>query len=145
MIALIQRVTHASVSVDKKQIAGIKHGILALIGIEKLDNEQSQQKLANKLLGYRIFADAKGHMNLNIQQAQGELLLVPQFTLAADTNSGLRPSFSKACPPDIATEKFAQFVESVSKFYPQTQQGIFGADMSVSLTNNGPVTFWLQV
>mgnify|MGYP000521146692 CR=1 FL=1 len=145
MIALIQRVTHASVCVDQKQIADIKHGILALIGIEKLDNEQSQQKLIKKLLGYRIFSDEKGQMNLNVQQVRGELLLVPQFTLAADTNSGLRPSLSKACPPDIATEKFAQFVELISKLHPQTQQGIFGADMSVSLTNNGPVTFWLQV
>jgi D-tyrosyl-tRNA(Tyr) deacylase len=145
MIALIQRVTHANISVDQKEIASIKYGILALIGIEKLDNEQSQQKLAKKLMGYRIFPDEKGHMNLNLEQVKGELLLVPQFTLAADTNSGLRPSFSKACPPEIATHKFTQFVKTISELYPQTQQGVFGADMSVSLTNDGPVTFWLQV
>ncbi|MDA7742162.1 D-aminoacyl-tRNA deacylase [Francisellaceae bacterium] len=144
MIALIQRVTDATVIVENKEVANIQQGILALIGIEKHDDVQAQEKLLKKLLAYRIFDDGKGHMNLNLQQVEGALLLVPQFTLAANTNSGLRPSFSEAAPPEFARQVFTDFVSKAQHHYDKIQSGIFGADMKVSLTNDGPVTFWLQ-
>ena len=100
--------------------------------------------MSHKLLHYRLFSDNQDKMNLNVQQVQGELLLIPQFTLAANTKKGLRPSFSSAAPPELATSLFNQFVTEVRKYYPSIQTGEFGADMQVSLTNDGPVTFWLE-
>lgn len=145
MIALIQRVSHAGVQVNETTIAEINHGILALVGIEREDTTEQQNKLVRKLLHYRVFADEHGLMNLNVQQVEGSLLLVPQFTLAASTQSGLRPSFSSACPPEQAIEKFNSFAKAVKAQYPKVETGQFGANMQVTLTNDGPVTFWLQV
>ena len=145
MIALIQRVTQATVTVNNQKIGSINQGILALIGIEKNDTDQKANKLIKKLLGYRIFADHNGYMNLNITQVNGGLLLVPQFTLAADTNSGLRPSFSEAAPPDFAHKIFKNLTSKTKAQYNNIETGQFGANMQVSLINDGPVTFWLQV
>ena len=129
MIALIQRVTHAQVVVDNQITGQIHNGTLALIGIEKEDNKQKIEKLAQKILNYRIFSDNNGQMNLNLQQIHGGLLLVPQFTLAADTNRGLRPSFSKAAPPNMAKQLFSDFVNHTKTIYDKIETGIFGADM----------------
>ena len=140
MIALIQRVTDANVSVGGETIGKIGIGILALIGIEKSDSEAEAQRLAERVLGYRIFPDAAGKMNLSLTDIGGALLAVPQFTLVADTNSGTRPSFSTGAPPELGERLFRFFVEQT-----KAQSGRFGADMKVSLVNDGPVTFWLRV
>ncbi|GAA5113230.1 D-aminoacyl-tRNA deacylase [Orbus sasakiae] len=144
MIALIQRVTHASVSVDEKIVGQIGHGLLVLLGVEKDDNEQKANRLCERVLGYRIFSDADGKMNLNVQQAGGSVLVVSQFTLAADTQKGMRPSFTKGALPDDANRLYQYFVAQCQAQI-KTQTGIFAADMQISLTNDGPVTFWLQV
>ena len=144
MIALIQRVSNASVRVDDAEIAVIGNGILALIGVERGDAEPQAQRLAERVLAYRIFADAQGKMNLSLRDVQGELLAVPQFTLAADTASGLRPSFSSAAPPAEGEALFLRFAEKAGESV-HVATGRFGADMKVSLVNDGPVTFWLQV
>jgi len=144
MIALIQRVKQANVLVNDISIGSIDTGILALIGIEKKDTKVQLDKLLKKILGYRIFPDEKDNMNLNLQQTQGCLLLVPQFTLAADTNRGLRPSFSAAAQPDLAKLLFEQFVEEAESCYGKVESGQFSANMQIELTNDGPVTFWLQ-
>lgn len=145
MIALLQRVRHASVAIDDRQYASIQAGMLALIGFEKEDEAVLLPRLAERILGYRMFADSEGRMNLNLSQAGGALLLVPNFTLAADTKRGMRPGFETACPPDRASALFAALVEICQSHHPQVEQGRFGADMQVSLLNDGPVTFWLQV
>lgn len=145
MIALIQRVTQASVVVDDQCIGEISQGILALIGVEKNDGPEQIKKLAHKVLNYRIFADEQDKMNLSVQDIQGGLLLVPQFTLAADTRKGLRPSFSSSAPPIEAEKTFNEFINHCKEHYTQIETGQFGADMKVSLLNDGPVTFWLQV
>ena len=145
MIALIQRVNEASVTVDGTTVAAIGHGLLALIGIEKTDTAAQAARLQQKLLNYRVFADADGKMNLNVIDAAGELLLVSQFTLAANTTKGNRPGFDPAMPPDAAKAMFARFCADVQREYPRVQSGVFGAHMQVSLVNDGPVTFWLQV
>lgn len=145
MICLIQRVSNASVVVDRQTIAHIHQGILALVGFEPNDTVQSIDKMLHKLLHYRIFADEQGKMNRNLQQVAGDLLLVPQFTLAADTQSGLRPSFSRSAPPTQAAELFAQLVTCAHNRYDKIATGQFGADMQVHLVNDGPVTFYLQV
>ncbi len=145
MIALIQRVTQANVSVDGIQIGTIERGIMALIAIEKQDNEKSAQRLFERIVSYRIFPDAEDRMNLNLQAIQGGLLLVPQFTLAADTNSGNRPSFTPAANPDKGAELFNYFVSYAKNNSPNIQTGQFGADMQVALINDGPVTFTLKV
>lgn len=145
MISLIQRVTEASIHVDAKLIAQIGPGLLALVGVEKHDNEQSARQLADRVLGYRIFPDMAGRMNLDLCAAGGQILLVPQFTLVADTSKGRRPGFSMAAPPDQAANLFAEFVAIVSERVDAVQQGRFGADMKVGLVNDGPVTFWLRV
>ncbi len=145
MIALIQRVTEARVVVDGSNIGQIDHGLLALIGVEKEDTFAEVEKLAHKLLGYRIFADENDKMNLNLTQVGGGLLLVPQFTLPADTRKGMRPSFSSAASPEKGMELFQQLVVVCRKKYAKVETGRFGADMKVSLCNDGPVTFWLQV
>ena len=144
MIALIQRVTQAKVDVNGETIGKIGKGLLVLLGVEKADNQEKADKLAEKVLNYRIFSDENDKMNLNVQQAQGELLIVSQFTLAADTQKGLRPSFSKGAPPALANELYEYFIQKCSEKLP-VSTGQFAADMQVSLTNDGPVTFWLNV
>ncbi|WP_144392365.1 D-aminoacyl-tRNA deacylase [Pleionea sediminis] len=145
MIALIQRVTEANVCVNGKTIASINEGLLALVGVQKGDTEKQARRLSEKLLGYRVFSDAEGKMNLSVSQIEGNVLLVPQFTLAADTSSGMRPSFSPAAPPSEGERLFNRFVEICQERLPSIQTGQFGADMMVKLSNHGPVTFWLQV
>jgi len=145
LIALIQRVTHAKVVVDGKTIGNIEQGILALIGVEKNDTEEKADKLLRRLLGYRIFSDADDKMNRSLSDIGGGLLLVPQFTLVADTKKGMRPSFSSAAPPAIGNQFFDYFVKQAKLNFPKVETGKFGADMQVSLCNDGPVTFWLQV
>lgn len=145
MIALIQRVTHASVVVDEKTVGQIGPGLLVLLGVEKDDDEPKAKRLCEKVLGYRIFSDEQGKMNLNVQQAGGSLLVVSQFTLAADTKKGMRPSFSGGAEPTKADQLYQYFVEQSRKQGITTQTGEFAADMQVNLTNDGPVTFWLQV
>ncbi len=144
MIVLLQRVTKASVEIDDKKVAAISRGLLVLVGVEKNDTEVQLKRLAERLLNYRIFADAAGKMNLNVTQISGGIILVPQFTLAADTNTGNRPGFSSAAKPELAKALFEQFVEIVTGRYQNVQSGTFGADMQVHLCNDGPVTFWLQ-
>lgn len=145
MIALLQRVTEASVVVDGEQIAAIEQGLLVLLGVEKGDTEKEAARLVEKILKYRVFADADDKMNLSLQYIEGGLLLVPQFTLAADTQRGLRPSFSSAASPDEGRALFEYAVNLAEKSLKNVQTGRFGADMKVSLLNDGPVTFWLQV
>lgn len=145
MIALIQRVQHASVVVDSKTIGAIDKGILALVGVEKEDNETKANRLLERLLNYRIFADSDDKMNLSLRDVDGGLLLVPQFTLAADTQKGNRPSFSSAATPQQGQQLFELFVARAKEQYGKVETGQFSADMKVSLLNDGPVTFWLQV
>ncbi|EKT60982.1 D-aminoacyl-tRNA deacylase [Providencia sneebia] len=145
MIALIQRVTNAQVVVDDNIVGQIGSGLLVLLGVEKEDDEQKAKRLCEKVLGYRVFCDEQGKMNLNVQQAGGSLLVVSQFTLAADTKKGMRPSFSGGAEPSRADQLYEYFVEQSCQQGVNTQKGQFAADMQVSLTNDGPVTFWLQV
>jgi len=145
VIALLQRVTQASVSVEGQEIGRIQKGLMVLVCAERDDTEKEAHTLLTKLLSYRVFSDAAGKMNLNLEQADGALLLVPQFTLAADTRSGTRPSFTPAAPPDVAKKLFDYFVASAREAHAIVERGRFGADMQVSLINDGPVTFWLQV
>jgi len=145
MIALIQRVQNASVVVDGNTLAEIGTGILALIGVEQEDNEAKAQRLLERILNYRIFADSEDKMNLSLRDINGGLLLVPQFTLAADTQKGCRPSFSSAATPEQGQQLFNYLVTQAKNNYESVQTGQFGADMKVSLLNDGPVTFWLQV
>ena len=145
MIALLQRVSEASVHVNGKLIGQIEKGILALIGVQRGDSEIQADRLLQRLLAYRIFPDEKDRMNLNLVQAGGGLLLVPQFTLAADTNSGNRPSFTPAAPPSEGERLFNYFVQKAQSSLGDVATGEFGADMKVRLLNDGPVTFWLEV
>ncbi|RTR29343.1 D-aminoacyl-tRNA deacylase [Shewanella atlantica] len=145
MIALIQRVTQAKVDVDGKTVGAIDKGLLVLLGVEREDDSLKMEKLANKVMSYRVFSDENGKMNLNVKQAGGALLVVSQFTLAADTGRGLRPSFSGAGSPDQAKVLYEEFVEFCRAKGMPTQTGEFAADMQVSLVNDGPVTFNLQV
>ena len=144
MIALVQRVSEAAVSVERECIASIGRGILALLGVERGDGEAEAQRLAEKIVGYRIFPDAAGKMNLCVKDVGGEILVVPQFTLVADTKSGTRPSFSSGASPADGERMFLRFTELL-KEKAKVAAGRFGADMKVSLVNDGPVTFWLQV
>jgi D-tyrosyl-tRNA(Tyr) deacylase len=145
MIALMQRVSEAGVIVNGKVIGAIAGGTLALIGVERGDTKKQAARLLERLLSYRIFPDEAGRMNLDLEQAGGSLLLVPQFTLAADTNRGNRPSFTPAAPPDEGERLFNYLVNLAEQASPGVQKGEFGADMKVRLVNDGPVTFWLQV
>ena len=145
MIALLQRVTNAKVVVAGKTIGAIENGILALIGVEKADTEEQANRLLERMLGYRIFADEQDKMNLSLEDINGGLLLVPQFTLAANTEKGMRPSFSSAAPPAEGERLFDYLLQQASRQYQQVEAGQFGANMQVALTNDGPVTFWLQV
>jgi len=144
MIALLQRVVEAGVQVGGQQVASIGPGLLALVGVRPNDDESSTQRLLSRLLQYRIFGDETGKMNLSLSQVQGELLLVPQFTLAADTHKGLRPGFSTAAPPEQGRQLFDFLVQSARAQHGRVETGVFGAHMRVSLTNDGPVTFWLE-
>ena len=143
MIALIQRVTVAKVEVEGEITGKIGKGLLVLLGVEKEDNHAKAEKLLEKVLNYRVFSDEDGKMNLNVKQAGGAILVVSQFTLAADTQKGLRPSFSKGASPALAEEMYDYFVEKCGQKI-STFTGRFAADMQVSLTNDGPVTFWLN-
>ena len=145
MITIIQRVKQASVSVDRQIISQIDQGIMALMAVEKNDSEQQAQRLLERILNYRIFADDEGKMNRSLRDIQGGLLLVPQFTLAADTRKGNRPSFASAAPPEQGRELFSYLQQLATTLYPATEFGRFGADMQVALINDGPVTFTLQV
>lgn len=144
MKALIQRVTRAQVTVDTVTVGAIDQGLLVLVGIDPGDATPNIEKMAHRLLNYRVFADKEGRMNLNVQQIAGGLLLVPQFTLSADTRKGLRPSFTSAATPEQGLKIFSALVEAVKQRYPQVETGQFGANMQVSLTNDGPVTFLLE-
>jgi D-aminoacyl-tRNA deacylase len=144
MIALIQRVKQASVAVQGETIGAIDQGLLALVAVQPGDTEASIERMAERLLAYRVFSDAEGRMNLSVQAVAGGVLLVSQFTLAADTRSGLRPSFTSAAPPEQALAGFNALVEVVRRRHHPVATGRFGADMQVSLVNDGPVTFWLE-
>ncbi len=145
MIALIQRVSSASVTVAGQQIGAIEGGLLALIGVQPSDTESTAERLLQRLIAYRVFPDAAGRMNCSLAESGGGLLLVPQFTLAADTRKGNRPGFSTAAPPERAAALFDHLCALARRHHPTVQTGRFGADMSVALVNEGPVTFWLQV
>jgi D-tyrosyl-tRNA(Tyr) deacylase len=144
MIALIQRVLEASVCVDGETVGAIGPGILALVGVEKADSAARAGRLAERILGYRVFEDGQGRMNLSVADTGGGLLLVPQFTLAADTRKGMRPSFTPAASPDLGLRLFEAVVSAAAQAHGDVQTGRFGARMRVALVNDGPVTFWLQ-
>lgn len=144
MIALIQRVSQASVSVAGQQLSHIQQGLLILLGVTKADTDADVQRLAKRVASYRVFADSDDKMNLSLQDIAGSALVVSQFTLAADTGKGRRPSFSSAAPPDQAEPLYLAFVDALQQQGVTVQTGQFGADMAVSLVNDGPVTFMLQ-
>jgi D-tyrosyl-tRNA(Tyr) deacylase len=144
MIALIQRVSQAQVRVQDRIIGAIDRGVLAFLGVQPEDTESDADRLLQRLLGYRIFADDQGRMNRDVRAVGGALLLVSQFTLAADTRTGSRPGFTTAAAPERARQLFDYFVTQARAAHPQVATGEFGADMQVQLTNDGPVTFWLQ-
>lgn len=144
MIGLLQRVSAAQVVVDGVTVGAIGAGLLVLIGVERGDGEAQVERLLERLLGYRVFADAEGKMNLSVRDCGGGLLLVPQFTLAADTRKGMRPSFTPAAPPDEGKRLFDILVAQAKRRHQPIATGQFGADMQVSLVNDGPVTFWLR-
>ncbi len=144
MIGLIQRVSSARVVVDEKTIGVIGAGMLVFVGMEREDNEQKAERLLERLMGYRIFPDAAGKMNLSLRDTGGGLLLVPQFTLAADTRKGMRASFTPAAEPEKGGRLFAYLVEQARAEHGDVASGQFGAHMKVTLTNDGPVTFWLR-
>ncbi|NKB36252.1 MAG: D-tyrosyl-tRNA(Tyr) deacylase [Gammaproteobacteria bacterium] len=145
MIGLLQRVRHAQVSIHDRTVAEIGTGLLVLVGIEKDDDTAKADRLLRRLLGYRVFGDDSGKMNLSLGDIQGGLLLVPQFTLAADTRKGMRPGFSGAATPEQAEQLFEYICRQAVSAYERVAYGQFGADMQVSLTNDGPVTFSLKV
>lgn len=144
MLGLIQRVSSASVEIDKQIHGQIDQGILLLLGVQKTDSRENADKLLHKILNYRMFSDAKGKMNLSLKDINGGLLVISQFTLAADTNKGLRPSFSSAAPPDQAEALYDYFLSNAKVQHSNVGNGIFAADMKLSLCNDGPVTFNLS-
>lgn len=145
MIGLLQRVDFATVCVANEEIAHINQGLLVFVGVERDDTPAEAERLLSRLLGYRIFSDENDKMNLSLQDINGGLLLVPQFTLLADTHKGMRPSFTPAASPKLGNELFTHICAQAKERYHNVETGQFGADMQVSLTNNGPVTFWLHV
>ena len=145
MIGLLQRVSAAEVRVGGEIVGAIGRGLMVLVGVEKGDSDSSAERLAERLLGYRVFPDEEGRMNLSLRDIGGGLLLVPQFTLAADTRKGTRPGFSSAAPPDEGRRLFEYLCRCAEHLYSPVRTGRFGAHMEVTLTNEGPVTFWLQV
>jgi D-tyrosyl-tRNA(Tyr) deacylase len=144
MIGLIQRVTSASVSVDGLSVGEIGPGLLVLVAVHRDDSEKDISRLAERILGYRVFPDAAGRMNLSLRDENGGLLLVPQFTLAADTKKGMRASFTRAAPPDKGRDYFDRLVDACRAGLDNVETGEFGANMQVRLVNDGPVTFWLE-
>ncbi len=144
MIGLLQRVDGAAVEVGGREVARIGRGLLVLVGVERGDDESAAERLLERLVSYRVFADAEGRMNLSVADVQGSLLLVPPFTLAADTAKGLRPGFSRAAAPADAERLFRHMAKRAETRHPGAQSGRFGAHMRVSLVNDGPVTFWIR-
>lgn len=144
MIGLIQRVSSASVEIEGLETARIGKGILLLLGVEKEDDVENLDKLLKKILNYRVFSDSAGKMNLSISDIQAELLIISQFTLVADTTKGNRPGFSRGASPELGKLMFDAFVQKATLQHKQVMSGVFGADMKVSLVNDGPVTFWLK-
>ena len=144
MIALLQRVSHAEVTVEGKPVGRMGPGLLVLVGVRPTDDEVSAKRLLARLVLYRVFPDEAGKMNLSLTQVKGQLLLVPQFTLAADTAKGLRPGFSTAAPPEQGRRLFDVLVQAARDELGTVETGLFGAHMQVSLTNDGPVTIWLE-
>ena len=144
MIGLIQRVTEAAVHVDGRVVGSIGRGLLTLVGVRRGDDAASADRLLERLLSYRVFPDAEGRMGLSLRDIGGGLLLVPQFTLAADTRKGTRAGFSTAAEPEEARRLFTFLIERARAAYPSVSAGVFGADMQVALVNDGPVTFWLE-
>ena len=145
MIGLLQRVSHANVQVEDRDVASIGRGLMVLVGVETGDGPREATRLAERILGYRVFPDPEGRMNRSLVEIRGELLLVPQFTLAANTEKGMRPSFAKAATPEHGQKLFELLVQTVRESFNRVQTGEFGAMMQVGLTNDGPVTFWLRV
>ncbi len=145
MIALLQRVAEASVSIDAECVASIGSGLLVLACVERDDDQAVAERICERLLNYRIFSDTDRRMNLSVMQAAGDVLLVPQFTLAADTSRGRRPGLGSAAKPAVANALFDHLCNRVEALYRPVGRGVFGADMQVALVNDGPVTFWLQV
>jgi D-tyrosyl-tRNA(Tyr) deacylase len=145
MIGLLQRVSSANVAIEGRVVGAVERGLMVLVGVEPGDDETTADRLLQRLFGYRVFPDAGGRMNLSLKDIDGGLLLVPQFTLAADTRKGMRPGFSTAAPPEQGQRLFEYLCERAGAAHTQVATGVFGADMQVSLTNDGPVTFWLQV
>jgi D-tyrosyl-tRNA(Tyr) deacylase len=145
MIALLQRVARAHVEVDGRSVGAIGPGLLALLCAERGDGGREASALLARVLAYRLFPDEAGRMNRSLADVAGGLLVVPQFTLAADTRSGLRPSFTPAAPPALARRLYEGFVSEAKSAHPTVETGIFGADMQVHLVNDGPVTFWLRI
>jgi D-aminoacyl-tRNA deacylase len=144
VISLIQRVTEAAVHVEGQAVGSIGRGLLTLIGVRRGDDEPAAERLLERLLSYRVFPDAQGRMNLSVRDIGGGLLLVPQFTLAADTRKGTRAGFSTAASPEEARRLFDYLLARARAAHAPVESGIFGADMKVSLVNDGPVTFWLE-
>lgn len=145
MIGLIQRTREARVRIDGETVAGISVGMLVLVGFRRGDRTDHLDRFVERLLNYRLFPDAEGRMNRSLRDTGGELLAVPQFTLAADTNAGNRPSFTPAAPPETGRSLFEAFRETMTRAWPESGFGVFGADMQVELINDGPVTFWIEV
>jgi len=144
MIALLQRVSEAGVAIAGRTTAAIGAGLLVLVGVRPADTEQHAERLVERILGYRVFGDESGRMNRSLTDIGGGLLLVPQFTLAADTRKGSRPGFSTAAAPEVARRLFDHVLATAKIRHPGTFSGVFGADMQVSLINDGPVTIWLE-
>jgi D-tyrosyl-tRNA(Tyr) deacylase len=145
VIGLLQRVTEAWVAIDGERVATIDRGLMVLIGVEKEDTARQRDRLLERLLTYRVFPDDDGRMNRSLADIGGGLLLVPQFTLPADTRKGTRPGFSTAAPPELGRQLFDELLDQARQAHPVVQSGVFGADMQVGLINDGPVTFWLHV
>ncbi len=145
MIGLLQRVSEASVHIDGEPVGRIGQGLLVFVGVERKDTQAIAARLLERIMGYRVFADEAGRMNLSVRDVAGGLLLVPQFTLVADTRKGMRPSFSHAASVERGRELFAAILAQARQCHEPVAAGVFGADMQISLLNDGPVTFWLQV
>jgi D-aminoacyl-tRNA deacylase len=145
MIGLLQRVSEGRVTIDGETAGEIGRGLVVLVGVEREDSEASAERLLQRLLGYRVFPDESGRMNLSLKDIDGGLLLVPQFTLAADTRKGTRAGFSSAADPAVGERLYSHLLVQARNHYSPVASGVFGADMQVALINDGPVTFWLQV